>query len=160
MNKERYAFDQLMILLDQVVTRMNSAHAPANDYGTGIPLYRVEIHTIQAIGLNPGINVSALARNMSVTKGAISQTVNKLARKGLVRKMHVGADSREISLLLTDLGWVAYHQHEAYHEHMYRRVRAYFGNRFRSKLKTYATVMKELNDIISSLENESDEIRL
>lgn len=152
MDKERADFDHLMALLDQVVTRMNAAHSPTQDYGTGVPLYRVEIHTIQAIGLHPGVNMSELAAVMGVTKGAISQTINKLARKELVRKTRISNDNREITLLLTDLGWQAYQQHEAHHARMYERVRNYFGNWFRSRLKTYTTVMIELNDILDSLD--------
>ena len=75
MNKERAAFDQLMSLLDQVMNRMGTAHSPTNDFGTGVPLYRAEIHTIQSIGQNPGINMTEMARLMNVTKGAVSQTV-------------------------------------------------------------------------------------
>ncbi len=155
MEKERIVFDHFMGLLDQVVSRMGAAHTPAQDYGTGIMLYRVEIHTIQAIGLNPGINMSELARIMKVTKGAVSQTVNKLKRKGLVRKNSIGTDSREVALFLTDLGWKGYQNHEAYHAGMYELVRSYFGDNFKSRLKTYTTVMDEMNEIMDLIEKRS-----
>lgn len=155
MDKERAAFDQLMSLLDQVVNRMGTAHSPANDFGTGVPLYRAEIHTIQSIGQNPGINMTELARLMNVTKGAISQTVNKLERKELVRKTRIGTDNREVVLLLTDLGWNGYHNHEKYHAQTYNIVRQYFGDKFKSKLKTHTTVMNELNEIMDLMEKQS-----
>ncbi len=152
MAKERVAYDHLMNLLDQVMTRLSSVHASAYDYGTGVPLYRAEIHTLQAIGQNSGINMSELARVMNVTKGAISQTVTKLEKKELVRKSRFGADNREVALILTDLGWKGYHNHEEIHDQIYHAVREYFGNKFNSKIKTYTSVMNELNEIMDMVE--------
>ena len=155
MAKERVAYDHLINLLDQVMTRLNSVHASAYDYNTGIPLHRAEIHVIQAIGQNPGINISELAQVMNVTKGAISQIVTKLERKGLVRKSRFDTDNREVVALLTDLGWKGYHNHEEFHAQAYHAIREYFGSNFNSKIKTYTSVMNELNEIMDMMEKQS-----
>lgn len=154
MTSEKASFDRLMYLLDQVVNQMNSAHSTPNDYGTGVPLYRAEIHTIQAIGQHPGINLSELAQLMDITKGAASQTVNKLTGKDLVRKVRTSGDNREVTLLLTDLGWKGYQSHEKFHAQMYEMIRSYFGKGFTPKLKTYIRVMSELNEVIDMVEQQ------
>ena len=152
MVNEKASFDRLMYLLDQVVNRMNSAHSMPTDYDTGTPLYRAEIHTIQTIGHHPGINLSDLAQLMNVTKGAASQTVNKLTRKDLVRKARMSADNREVTLLLTDLGWKGYQSHENFHAQMYEMIRSYFGKGFAPKLKNYIKAISELNEVIDIVE--------
>lgn len=57
----------------------------------GEPISTVEAHTLGIIERNPGINVSGLAAVWNRTKGAISQTVAKLERKGcVVRRKQLG----------------------------------------------------------------------
>ena len=97
-------FDEIMDLIDQVTAKMVSMHSSPQDFGAPVPLYRAEIHTIRAIGENPGINVTKLADEMGITKGAVSQTIAKLVRKGLVRKTYAADDAKEVHLELTDLG--------------------------------------------------------
>jgi len=82
---ERATFEKFLDVLDQVITKVETiqSHSAGKDFGTGVMLYRAEIHTIRAIGDNPGINVTKLAESMGITKVAISQTVNKLVRKKL-----------------------------------------------------------------------------
>jgi DNA-binding MarR family transcriptional regulator len=45
---------------------------------------------------------SALARFLASTKGTVSQTVQQLEKRGLVRKDQRGSDSRSISLVVTE----------------------------------------------------------
>ena len=72
------AFEQIMQKFDEVVMLMESMHTPSLSFGTGVLMYRREIHTIQSIGKNPGINVTNLAEQMGFTKGAVSQIIKKL----------------------------------------------------------------------------------
>ncbi len=66
--------------------RATDANMRANE-----PISTVEAHTLGIIERNPGINVSELAAVWNRTKGAISQTVAKLERKGcVVRRKQVG----------------------------------------------------------------------
>ena len=113
----------------------------------------VEVLVAVALSIAEAVETE-LAGVLNVTKGAISQTVNKLQRKKLVRKTKVGSDNREIVLLLTDLGWKGYRNHEELHLHVYDMVRRYFGDSYKSRLKAFTSVMSELNDIMNLLEQE------
>jgi DNA-binding MarR family transcriptional regulator len=146
---ERVTFDRLLTIFDQVMTKMGSMHSPTRDFNTGVPLYRAEIHTIKTIGENPGINVTRLAERMTVTKGAVSQTIAKLVRKKLVQKTHVRENAKEIRLELTDLGWIGFHRHEQFHQEMFEAVREYFGDQLEVKLDMFVTVMTDLDGILS-----------
>lgn len=152
MDKERKDFEKLVQLLNQISEKMNSMHEPAFDFGTGVPLYRVEIHTIKAIGDSPGMNMTGLAEYMGVTKGAVSQTVGKLASKGLVVKTAAADNEKEILPQLTELGWKGYNEHERLHTLMFEAVREYYGDRFKPELKRFTSVMSDLNQIMDRFE--------
>ena len=152
MDKEDIDYEQLMYLLDAVLTKTESLHTPSSDFGTGIPIYRKEIHTLQAIGRHPKINVTALSEHMGVTKGAISQTVAKLIKKGMVRKQYAQGSKKEVILELTDLGWTGFHNHEEFHMDMLNIAREYFGKQFKKKIGMFKTVMTDFNTILDKYE--------
>ena len=152
MDEEAIEYEQLMYLLDEVLTKTESLHTPSNDFGTGIPIYRKEIHTLQAIGRHPKINITTLSGHMGVTKGAISQTIAKLIKKGMVRKQYAQGSKKEVILELTDLGWTGFHNHEKFHMDMLKIAREYFGNQFRKKIGMFKTVMTDFNAILDKYE--------
>lgn len=152
MNGELDDFEKLVQILNEITAKMASMHEPAFDFGTGVPLYRSEIHTIKCIGDNPGINITGLAENMGVTKGAVSQTINKLLDKGLVVKASADDNAREILPQLTELGLNGYKQHELFHMQMFDAVHEYYGGKFRYELKRFIRVMSDLNRILDRFE--------
>ena len=56
------------------------------DFGIGFPLTQNEIHAIVVVCENEGISLGELAKQRGVTKGAMSQLVSRLVKKGLVAK--------------------------------------------------------------------------
>ena len=152
MSKENLEYEQLMYILDEVLTKIESLHKPFHYFGTGIPIYRKEIHTLQAIGRHPKINITALAEHMGVTKGAMSQTVAKLIKKGMVRKQYAQGSKKEVILELTDLGLTAFRNHENFHMDMFKIAREHFGNQLRKKIEMFKTVMNDFNAILDEYE--------
>ena len=144
-----------MDIFDHVVTRSGSVHSTASDFGTGVPLYKAEIHTIRAIGENPRINVTKLAEHMGVTKGAVSQTINKLARKKLVRRTHAHDNAKEILLELTDIGWTGFHNHEQFHMDMFDVVHEYFGDKLKPNLERLTIAVTDIDGIMDKYEQRS-----
>lgn len=88
----------------------------ARYYGVDGLLHPSEIHMVMLIGNNPGVHVSELARSAGVTRGAVSQVVAKLGKKGLIKKMGDPEHSLKMVPELTNKGKVAYYAHEQYHE--------------------------------------------
>lgn len=148
MNEETLEYEKLMHILDEVLTKVELLHTPSRDFGTGIPIYRKEIHTLQAIGRHPQINITALAEYMGVTKGAVSQTVAKLIKKGMVQKQYAKGSKKEVILELTDLGWVGYHNHEKFHMEMLDIARECYGEQLNTKIAMFTNVMTDLNEIL------------
>jgi DNA-binding MarR family transcriptional regulator len=146
-NIER-TYERILRKFDRVVTVMESMHAPSLSFGTGVAMFRREIHTVQAIGRNPGINVTDLAEYMGVTKGAVSQTITKLTKKGLVRKTYAPGNAKEVILELTDLGQIGFQNHEKFHMEALNIARDYFGDQFESKFEAIEAVMDDLTAIV------------
>ncbi len=155
MSPASLAFEKLLEALDRVITRLDAMHSPSHDFGTGVPLYRAEIHTIREIGSIPAVNVTKLAEHMEVTKGAVSQTVNKLVRKGLVRKTRAPGNAKEVLLELTDLGWTGLNNHERFHSRMLDIARDHYGERLGAQIERFIAVMNDLNDILDRYEEEA-----
>lgn len=88
------------------------------NYGVDVLLHPSEIHMIMFIGNNEGVHISELARIMGITRGAVSQAVAKLVKKGLVKKIEDPHNSLKMVPALTKKGKVAYWAHEQHHEEM------------------------------------------
>ena len=83
------------------------------DYGVGNDLYHSERHLIDQIGNYPDMNITELAKFIGVTKGAISQTVKKLEKKGVVLRYKGRENDKEVFLDLTTTGKEIYKKHKA-----------------------------------------------
>lgn len=84
------------------------------DYGNGVLINMVEVHTLTMIADQPGITVNELAKQWRRTKGAVSQNVKKLSRKGLIRKERSEKDSRNVHLYVTGQGQELSDLHKKY----------------------------------------------
>lgn len=112
-----FHYDQLeqnLNLVNRFVLLYSDYMSKARDYGTGEKLHMVEVHILASIAENPGIYPTALARMWDRTKGAISQTVSRLAAKGYVEKRPVAGNHKQIALYPTDKGWELAEAHRAY----------------------------------------------
>lgn len=74
----------------------------------GITLYPSEVHLMLAIKSGNDTNATEIASEFGVTKGAISQTVARLEKKGVISKIKDPYNKNELTLLLTDFGKRAY----------------------------------------------------
>lgn len=109
-------YQEYMVLLERVIHLYNGIESKKRDFGLGYELSMKEIHTIQYIGDQPSINVTALASKQGVTKGAASQMISRLVKKGLVIKEKAANSDLEIVLSLTAEGKKAYLGHQAFHQ--------------------------------------------
>ena len=81
----------------------------------GEQLYRSETHMITAIKENEGIHMAALAEKFGVTIGAVSQTMMKLEKKGLIEKKRDPKNQSRFLLALTPEGESAHENHMKFH---------------------------------------------
>ncbi len=87
-------------------------------FGTGQNLSNSEIHLVEIIGDNPELGVTDIAALIGVTKGAISQNLKRLEKKGLSTKTQDPANLSRAIVSLTAKGKTAYWAHKHWHETM------------------------------------------
>ena len=110
-NREKLSYSLLRIM-----TKLLKIDKRTRHYGTNKTLYEAEIHMIKAIKENKGIHVTGLAEILGVTKGAVSQIIMKLEKKGMIEKRADPENLSRLVLHLTHQGETAYIHHEKLHE--------------------------------------------
>jgi DNA-binding MarR family transcriptional regulator len=68
------------------------------------PVTAHQMYIMKIIRKNPKTNLSSLCRDLSLSKGAMSLAVNKLAEEGYVLRQDNMKDRRHIDIILTEKG--------------------------------------------------------
>ncbi len=108
-------------------------------------LYPSEIHTIAAIGEHEGLNVTDLSDEMGVSKAAISQLVNKLEKKGLVKRYKNDGNNKETLLRLTMKSKIAFAAHKEYHENRDKEIINIMKKMSKKEFAFFNTIIEEIN---------------
>jgi DNA-binding MarR family transcriptional regulator len=67
-------------------------------------LFASEIHLIKTVDYNPDVSASGIAKLLGVTKGAISQTISRLEKKGIITRECDPSNSNIRKISLTPFG--------------------------------------------------------
>lgn len=98
----------------EFVMRYNDYIYAEHDYGNGIPLTMIEVHTLTYIEDHPGTTVTELTNYWHKTKGAISQIVSRLEDLGLVQKTKKEGNAKNVCLYVTEDGFQISRSHKLY----------------------------------------------
>lgn len=151
--KQERSFHRMNDIIMQISKIYIRQHNKMQDFGVGSKLCRAEIHTIQTIGNNEGINLTGLAALLGVSKPTISERIKKLIRLKLVKKQLKDGNEKEVMLTLTSKGWLAYQNHEKQHKEIYKIFKKYFGDKTDDFLESFAdnfgSFLEFLNDVRS-----------
>jgi DNA-binding MarR family transcriptional regulator len=116
MMDEEKSMDELTDLFLKVVNRYNELNQIPVFYGEDLILHLSEVHLVEAIGRNEGINITNLAKLRGVTMAAVSKMIRKLVQKGLVIKRISPEAENAVVLNLTDKGQEVFEGHQSYHD--------------------------------------------
>lgn len=123
--------------------------------------YYSEIHTIVAIGNLEEPNVTNIANQMNVTKGAISKITKKLLAQNLIEAYQQVGNKQKIFFRLTESGRALYDEHEKRHNLWLKRDDAFIKQFDENTIKLIETFMTEFNNYlekqISELGGNTDE---
>jgi len=106
----------------RLINKYNQKTKKVRAYGTEDLLYPAEVHMIEMIGTYEKITTTRLAVLLGITKGAVSQTTNKLFRKDLINKIDSAERSNEVFISLSDSGRVVYDYHRKMHAEMIKNI--------------------------------------
>lgn len=113
------------------------------DFGIDETLYPSEIHTIDAIGDNCD-TVTEISVKFGITKGAVSQIIGKLNKKGYVTKTRNKLYGKEINLSLSDKGIQAYHAHKELHKNMDNDIIQVIQNYSDESLQSFCDLINKI----------------
>lgn len=126
----------------RVITNLSQINKKIRNYGTDEPLHEAEIHMIKSIKDNEGIHVTGLAEMLGITKGAVSQMIKKLERKGMIIKDTDPKNLSRLVLRLTQKGNTAY----LYHEELHREFDALFSSALENATEENKVFLKKFLD--------------
>ena len=81
-----------------------------------------EMHTIDVIGTTPNATPSDISRELMVTLGTVTTSLNNLERKGYIERRRSEVDRRVVHLNLTKNGRLLYRLHQRFHNRMVMQV--------------------------------------
>lgn len=81
-----------------------------------------DMHVMEAIGPEGGKNMTSVARELEVTTGTLTISVNSLVKKGYVDRIRSEEDRRVVLVSLSGKGKKAYSHHRRFHEEMINSV--------------------------------------
>lgn len=142
------SFDRMQDKILAIVEVVNSGHKGGVDFGTGHRLSPAEAHTIQAVGDNQGLNLTALAQSMNVTKATMSERVKKLTSQGLLRKSKALDNRKEILITLTEQGQLVQKGHEKAHREMFKLFSSQFGDKTEDQLNLFNKAFSDYLNLV------------
>ena len=81
-----------------------------------------EMHTIDVIGTMPNATPSDISKELLVTLGTVTTSLNNLERKGYIERRRSSIDRRVVHLSLTKKGRLLYRLHNRFHNRMVMQV--------------------------------------
>ncbi len=81
-----------------------------------------DMHVIEAIGIGMPKNMSSIAKELSVTTGTLTISMNSLVKKGYVIRERGQEDRRVVYISLSEKGKQAFEHHAEFHREMIEAV--------------------------------------
>lgn len=111
-----------------------------------------DMHVIEAIGIDEPKNMSAIARELSVTMGTLTIAMNSLVKKGYVVRQRGREDRRVVYISLSEKGKRAYEHHRRFHQKMIRSVE---DELTQEEMDVLVRALTKLNSWFRSFEEEN-----
>lgn len=101
-----------------------------------------DMHVIEAIGMDAPKNMSAIAKELSVTVGTLTIAMNSLVKKGYVLRNRGLKDRRVVYISLSEKGRGAYEHHARFHREMIESIRNTLSS---DEMEVLVKTLKHLN---------------
>ena len=142
-------FDMMVRFL-RITKKFNELEKMSIDIGSGERLYPSELHVIDSVGNDYGNSVTEISKKFGITKGAVSQVVNKLFEKGYLKKEKEEEYAKEIKLSLTEKGWKAFKILDEMHKKMEDEFSKYLENVESEKVVCFTEIMVKIEEFIDT----------
>jgi DNA-binding MarR family transcriptional regulator len=141
---------KILICFVRITQKFHEMEKMRIDMGDGDAIYPSEFHVIEAIGSNHAKNVTELSKRLQITKGAVSQVVNKLHEKGFVNKERNKEYGKEIILSLTEKGWLAFQIQDKLHKRMESEFMDHFEGFKPEQIDSFLQILVKVEEFIDT----------
>jgi DNA-binding MarR family transcriptional regulator len=104
------------------------------------------LHVLEAIGRREPINGIQIARQLAITKGAVSKIARKLLDLQLIQAEQLPDNKKDIYFRLTERGREIFQWHQDMHEEAHGQAKQFLG---RYTLEELRLIVRFLHDYIS-----------
>lgn len=137
--------EKLALAFKRLVHVLTTGKRTPHEFGDTV-LYAAEVHVLEIIGENPGITATDIVNDMQVTKGAISQIVSKLRRKGLVQKSSRTGNVKIQEIHLTEKGMEVFLLHDEYDRELMQKMEAELKKCRPEDIRIFTSMVNTLAD--------------
>jgi DNA-binding MarR family transcriptional regulator len=145
--KEKELFEQIQTIGSKFVSLEKGLVFQHGD----AKLYASEIHLMKTVDYNPDVNASGIAKLLGVTKGAISQTISRLEKKGIIERESGPSYGNVMRISLTPFGKDALAAFHAQNRGRWEDFAMYFENLPEKEHQTIIQFLDRLKDFLKSL---------
>lgn len=114
-------------------------------------LHPSEMHLMQMVALYPEVNASGIAKLLGVTKGAISQTLSRLEKKGILSKESDPLNKNELKISLTPFGGAALNAFDEHNADQWEDFNRYLNSLSMEEHGTITGFLARLETFLNSL---------
>lgn len=141
--------EKLMLAFKRLIHLLTTGKRSPREFGN-TSLYRAEVHILEIIGKRPGLSGSDIVKDMKVTKGAVSQIISKLSKKGLIEKSPNADDMKIQELNLTRKGVEVLFHHSEHEKKLIQRVRSELTNCRMEDIHAFTTIVTLVADFVET----------
>ena len=140
---------KMLALFIRVNKKFNELESLTIDIGNGEKLFPSELHVLDAVGNNYANTVTDLSKKFGITKGAVSQVVNKLFDKGFLNKDRKSG-FKEIILSPTNKGWKAFEIMDDLHNKLEDEFFVNMGTVESEKVDSFVEIMEKFEEFLDN----------
>ncbi|MFC1823945.1 MarR family winged helix-turn-helix transcriptional regulator [Thermodesulfobacteriota bacterium] len=140
MINDKILADQILRLSNKLIFLEKKSILKRGD----VKLYPSEIHLINVIEEAQDINASKMAIRLGVTKGAVSQTLARLEKKGVLYKVKDPQNKNELTVHFTPLGKEILRHHRKARASLEKQYAKYFSDISQEEKKVITTFLSKL----------------
>ena len=115
-------------------------------YGENLKLYPSEIHAILLIPENGKCHFGEIVHKSGVTKGAVSQTITRLVKKGILVKKNGSGKNTDLQILFTPLGKKVRQKCEKVRNSLFEQIYSYFASLPENEMEIIGRFLGHFND--------------
>lgn len=145
--------EYIIEIMTRIINKASSLMTEPRHFGTEDVLYASEIHMLDIIGKNPGINVTEIADKLGITKGAVPKIIRKLMDKNLIYRYQTKGNKKIVLFKLTDKGHIAFHCHIEWHQKFDTGIIQKLDSLDKPKLLFLNEIMTDIEQYVDIIKN-------